>query len=260
MDWLDAVVLGLVQGLTEFLPVSSSGHLALTHHFLRIQSDGLAFEVWLHVATLVAVVAALQKEIRNLLRGLLPSAQPQQASAAKNMVVCLVVGTLPAVVVGLTAKSVIENAFQSPKAVGVGLLFTAGILVVSKLVPVKGLPLNVPRALAVGIGQALAIFPGVSRSGTTLTTGLVVGMAPLEAARFGFLLAVPAILGATVLELDALMDLGRSQPLPLLLGFAAAAGSGYLAVRLVWKLMEQGRLWIFAPYCAVVGLISILFL
>jgi len=254
----DALWLGLVQGLTEFLPVSSSGHLVLAGRLLHLTMDGVAFEIWLHVATLTAVVAALWRDIAGIVRGILPGAPREASRRAWVMVGAIFVGTLPAVAVGLFAKDAVEASFSSVRLVGIDLLLTAVILSLSRFRRPGDAPLTLKRGFLIGVAQAIAILPGVSRSGSTLATGSLLGLRGADAARFSFLLSVPAILGAVVLDAHELSSLGQNEPLALAIGFIAAAVSGYLAIRIVWRVMERGRLAVFAPYCAIVGIIAIL--
>lgn len=255
MNPLDALLLGLIQGLTEFLPVSSSGHLVILSRIL--DEGGLTFDVWLHLATLVAVVAALRREIGTILLSLRPGAGGESAAWGRRMVVGVIVGTIPAVLVGLLLRDTIEAAFTSIRVVGIGLIVTGVILWVSRNFVGGTNRLTPMRAWWVGVGQALAILPGISRAGTTLATGLAMGLPGVEAARFSFILSMPAILGAVVLDLPALAGLGSTNPAALAVGFVIAAASGYVAVRIVWRVMERGRLALFAPYCALLGTVVI---
>ncbi len=258
MSAIDSLVLGLVQGLTEFLPVSSSGHLVLAGRALNLVMSGVAFEIWLHVATLAAVLVALRGDVAVMIRSLFPGGAPEEQRRGRRLVIGVIVGTIPAVIVGLLAKDAIEAAFSSVRMVGVDLLATAFILFLSRWFPGRGATLTPGRAFLIGAGQSLAIMPGISRSGTTLTVGLMLGLSGPESARFSFLLAIPAILGAVVLDLPELGALGQSAPLALAIGFATAFVSGYFAIKLVWRIMERGRLVVFAPYCALLGLAALL--
>ena len=258
MTLLDAFWLGLVQGLTEFLPVSSSGHLVLAGRVLHLTMSGVAFEIWLHVATLTAVVAALWRDIAGILRGILPGARPEAARRAWTLTGAIVLGTLPAVAVGLLAKDAIEAAFTSVRMVGIDLLLTAVILSLSRLRRPGDAPLTLKRGFLIGVAQAVAILPGVSRSGSPLAAGSLLGLRGAEAARFSFLLSLPAILGAVVLDAKEVSALGQGEPLVLAVGFVTAAVSGYFAIRVMWRVMERGRLALFAPYCAVLGIAAIL--
>jgi undecaprenyl-diphosphatase len=246
-----AFVLGLVQGLTEFLPVSSSGHLVLAERLLGLESVGLSFEVWVHLGTLVAVGAALYRELLDMAAVFLPSADPARRRAGKRWWVAVLVGTIPAVVVGLAAKDAVETAFASVRVVGVNLIVTAAILFASRFFRGGDAAVTPRRALLIGAAQALAILPGISRSGATLTAGWMLGLSGPQAARFSFLLAFPAILGAGVLEAQNLAAMDR--PAVLAVSFLTACVSGYAAIRMVWRVMAAGRLHWFAPYCAAVG-------
>lgn len=255
MSFLDALLLGLIQGLTEFLPVSSSGHLVLLGRLLGVADDGLTFEIWLHLATLVAVAAALRREIAMILRSLHPGARGDSAARGRRLAVGVIVGTIPAVFVGLFLRDPVEAAFASIRIVGIDLIVTAVILWLSRRFRRGTNPLTPVRAWWVGVGQALAILPGISRAGTTLAAGLAMGLPGVEAARFSFILSMPAILGAVVLDLPGLAGLGSTDPAALAAGFVTAAASGYGAVRIVWRVMERGRLALFAPYCALLGIV-----
>jgi undecaprenyl-diphosphatase len=251
------LILGLVQGLTEFLPVSSSGHLVLAQYFLGVLGGGLALEIWLHLATLVAVVVALRADLFRVLRSFLPGATSEDRAYGRRLTVATIVGTIPAALVGLFLKDLVEGAFVSVRLVGVDLLITAGILVVSRFFTGGTATLTPTRGLLIGIAQALAILPGISRSGSTLTAGVVSRLSGVDAARFSFMLSIPAILGAVVLELPALADLGTTSPAALGVGFLSAAVTGYVAIRVVWRVMERGRLAVFAPYCALLGIAAL---
>lgn len=258
MTPLDAFILGLVQGLTEFLPVSSSGHLVIAEQLLGFHRAGLAFEIWLHLATLAAVTTALRRDIGMAVRSLAPRAPEAIRKPGRLLVLCLLVGTLPAALVGFFLGDLVEAGFGSVRLVGVDLLVTALILLSTRWIPEGKAPLTVRRALLVGAAQAVAVLPGVSRSGSTLAAGLATGLPGMEAARFSFLLSVPIILGAVVVELHHLAELGAQAPLALAVGFVASAVSGYFSVGIVWRVMQRRRLALFAPYCAVIGILAIL--
>ncbi len=257
MTFLDALILGLVQGLTEFLPVSSSGHLALAGRLLGLGGGDVAFDVWLHLATLFAVLIALRRDVWTMLASLSPRAPADTAKRGRLLVAAVVIGTLPAVVVGLLAKDAVEAAFTSVRLVGADLILTAIILGISRMFPGRDMPLSPMKGLGIGIAQCIAILPGVSRSGSTLTAGLMFGLSGEESARFSFLLSVPAILGAVVLDYKEIAVLAHRSPLLLAGSFVVALVSGYLAIRVVWGVMSRGRLAVFAPYCAALGVIAL---
>ncbi len=253
MEFLHVILLAVVQGLTEFLPVSSSGHLVLAQHFLHAFEGDVALDVILHGGTLVAILAVYWREIRRLLTF---------DAAAVQYVVALVVGTLPAVAVGLLLKDRIEALFSDPRATAVALMVTGLILLStraarSELRRVPGdwhpVPPPLPKALLIGCAQAVAITPGISRSGSTIAASLWLGLPRDEAARFSFLLAVPAIVGALVLHL---LDGGlRSQagPAALAAGAVVAFLVGMVAIRLTALLVVQRHFWKFSFYCLPLG-------
>ncbi len=248
-----AVVLGVVQGLTEFLPVSSSGHLALTRAILGVHGSYLAFDVALHVGTLLAVLWALRQDLARILRGL---ARPRQAGEDRRLLPLLIVGTLPAGLAGLFFHDLAEQIFGSILVPPIMLLVTGALLWAAQVTTARGrwglAEMPYRTALWVGLGQALAILPGLSRSGTTLTFGLWAGLQREAAARFSFLLSIPTILGAAVLELpDALA--ASVDPWPLLAGVLAAAITGYLAVRWLLAFIRAGDLRWFAAYTWLIG-------
>jgi len=249
-------LLAVVQGLTEFLPVSSSGHLVLCQELLEIEDAGILVEVALHVGTLLAVLAVYGADAWRVLRDLL-------AGDARELML-VVIGTLPVVIVGFAFEDAIEEHFQNPDGAAVGLIATALILGLGDRGGRRALSqgrarqeLDPRRALAIGCAQSLAVLPGISRSGATISTALLLGVAPDRAARFSFLLSIPAILGAALLMLpDARDELaaGEVQLLPLLLASLLAGVLGWVALRTVLRLLDRGHFVWFAPYCALLGI------
>jgi len=265
---VQAIVLGVVQGLTEFLPVSSSGHLVLFSKLFSIQESSLVFEVMVHVGTLMAVLVVFRKEVTLLIESFFKLLRNPRAAKklvkedpGSRLLLAIIIGTLPAVVVALVLKDQIEQLFSSSLFVGFMLLVTGTILYVTDRhkVTAKGLErLSINDALVIGCSQAIAILPGISRSGTTIAVGLFRGLDRESAARFSFLLSIPAILGALVVSVDDLlagssvMDFGI-----LAAGFVAAALTGYLAIHFLLDLARKGRLVWFAYYTWVVGALVI---
>jgi undecaprenyl-diphosphatase len=252
VNLLEAAILGIVQGLTEFLPVSSSGHLVLAQALLGIRLPGVAFEVTVHVATLCAVLWVYRGRIAELVRGLLA----REASAARY-VGLLILATLPAIAVGFAARDFLEAVFEKPP-VAAGLLLVSGLLAWSLKYSAPRAEAERPRglqALAIGVAQAVAILPGVSRSGATVATGAWLGVDVLKMAEFSFLMSVPAIAGAAVLQAGSIeaqaLGLGTW---PLAVGFVAACLSGVLAIRIFVWMLGSGTFHRFAYYCWAVGL------
>lgn len=258
LDSPRAAILGLVQGLTEFLPVSSSGHLVLAQKLLGLQEPELLFDVAVHVGTLFAVLLVFRADIRAMLRGLW--ARDEEARKGRRLLLLVAAGSVPTAIIGLLFKDYFEALFASILAVGCALLITGFLLMATRLASRAGRGLEQTgwaRAFAVGIAQGLAITPGISRSGATISAGLLLGLERELAARFSFVLSVPAILGALALQIRHL-DAQAQVPLaPLLVGAAVAAASGYAALKLLLKLVKGGRLHWFAFYCWALGLLAL---
>lgn len=244
------VLLGLLQGLTEFLPVSSSGHLVLAKQVLGVDPPGVALEAMLHLATLLAVVIYFRRDLVRLIRQGRHPGTPERRYLGR-----LGLGTLPIVVVGLSAKSTVEQAFSSVPLVGGMLIVTAIFLLISCFRHGSRDELRIKDAIAVGIAQAAALLPGISRSGVTVSAGIMAGVRREEAARFSFLLAIPAITGAGALTMwEARGILGPE----FLLGALAAFASGLLAIRFFLSAIRRGKLWPFSLYCLALGLSALL--
>jgi len=264
MHPLQAFLLGLLQGATEFIPISSSAHLVLVPWLLGWQEPGLAFDVVVHWGTLAAVVLYFRRDLALLawswLRGWRTRSWPDLHG---RLVWLILLGTLPAIALGLFLEEWFEALFSAPVMVASLLVVTGLLLTVGEWGGRRGSKLEQLTwrdALFVGLGQAAAIAPGVSRSGATIAVGLLRGLRREVAARFSFLLAVPVILGAGVLQLAKLVASGKvggAWP-TLALGFVAAAASGYLCIRLLLGYLRRRSLYVFAVYCCLVGLTVIL--
>ena len=268
MSILQAVILGLVQGLTEFLPVSSSGHLTLGKAILGVTENGILFEVVVHMGTFFAVVFAFRRDVLWLLQGvaaLFRSRHQRQHNSneeALRYIAYIVWATIPAVIVGLFFKDWVEEAFADPLLAASLLIVTGLILLLSRLGLKSTGEVNLPRSLWIGIAQAFAILPGISRSGTTISIGMLIGVRREEAARFSFLMALPAIGGAFILHLKDLSGnaFDSGQFIPLAAGFIVSFLSGLFAIKVLMKVVQKGRFDYFAWYCFAVGLIGIYFL
>lgn len=257
---LEAIVLGIIQGLTEFLPVSSSGHLEIGKWLLGDQSTGsesLLMTVVLHVATAIATIIVFRQDIIDLIRKLFSRNDPEAQAFALKIILSMV----PAVVVGLTLEDEIESLFTGQiLLVGFCLLFTGLLLLWADRPYSHQLPLTYKSALWIGIAQAIAILPGISRSGATISTALFLKIERSQAARFSFLMVVPLILGKIAKDL---ID-GQSafpmaeQSLPLIAGFIAALITGWFACRWMIAIVQKARLKYFGYYCFIIGSFAIL--
>ncbi len=251
------LVLGLIQGLTEFLPVSSSGHLILAERFLGLAPPGLIFEACLHLATVAAILVALRSDLVELARAL----TPRGCLERRKEVGFLILGTVPVVVVGLLLRESAGAWFRSLWVVGVGWLATAAVLLLADHRARRSAAgeLSVPGALAVGVAQSVALVPGASRSGLTIGVGILAGLRPDRAARFSFLLSIPAVVGAAGLVLwdGAGVPASRdANVLGILLGSAVAFAIGLLSLRALLALLARARLWPFAVYCGALAVTS----
>lgn len=253
-----ALILGVIQGLTEFLPISSSGHLAVAQHFLPgFHQPGLLFDIILHLGTLLAVLIYFRSEVALLLRGLTPN---ESGAQGRRLIVMLVLGTIPAVIAGLTLGPLIERSFTSLAVVGLGLLVTASLLLVSKRFNRNGAQagrtlddVSTTDAVLVGVVQSAALVPGISRSGSTIVAGLGRGLSRETAARFSFLLSIPAILGATLYELPKVRLLSEGAATAYVVGFLASFLIGYIAIAIVLRCLEHHKFYAFGYYCLAVG-------
>lgn len=270
MEFLSAAFMGLLQGVTEFLPVSSSGHLSLFQNFFNGKAPDNLFNVLLHFATLLAVCVVYWQDIRDMvveffrgIRALFSKKKPNgPVPDARRLVLMLVLGTLPLLIV-LPFKSKIEALGGSTLFIGCALLVTGLLLFFSDRIPrgkKTARTMTVPDALIIGAAQALAVVPGLSRSGTTISAGVTRGLDRPFAVRYSFLLSLPAVLGATLLELVDVVGEGIDATLvpQYLLGMAVAAVSGYFAIRLVNLLAKKGRFGAFAYYCWALGAVTLI--
>jgi undecaprenyl-diphosphatase len=268
LSLLEAVVLGIVQGLTEFLPISSSGHLVLGEFLLKIKLDDVSFEVFVHLGTFFSVVIVFRNAIRSLLQTvwlLIASRKSARSSDQVKKDVSLlwliVIGSIPAGIAGLLFKSQIEKSFTSPGLVAVMLLITGVVLFLTTYFKASRDRMNLPDALAVGIAQAFAMLPGISRSGMTISAGIFRGVERSRAAEFSFLLSLPAILGAALIELrEVLSHPLLQQNLAIYsAGAITAFGVGYAAIRFLLKVIKKGKFQYFAYYCFALGILFLVF-
>lgn len=255
MSYLDAVLLGILQGLTEFLPVSSSGHLVLTEAILGVKEPGVSFELLLHLGTLLAVLVYFRNQIMRLAKSIFNS----EMKVERRMLSFLVIGTIPAGLAGLLLNDFFEEAFSNPLLTSAMLIATGFILLSTSFVKQSDKPVMLLSAVIIGIGQAVAIMPGISRSGSTIATGMLLGVKPKEAAEFSFLLAIPVILGAVVLKSNELLALDSSLAPQYLLGTVLAFVFGLLAVIILMRIIRQGRFAGFAYYCFAAGAFGLYF-
>lgn len=265
MEILKAIILGIVQGATEFLPVSSSGHLVLASSLLGFSEQGIVFDVLLHLGTLISVLIVFRKDLLAMLKApfqWLNGSIDEQQRTYLLWDIYVIIATIPAVVIGLSYKEQIERLFTSVTVVCFMLILTGMMMIVSRSVPERGVRVNGFRAFLIGCGQAFAIVPGISRSGTTIFIGMLLGINRQTAARFSFIMSIPAILGAAVLNLKEVVQQppGGSEMLLMVLGTVAASVTGYLAIILLLDVIRKNRLPWFGYYCLAVAGVGLSYL
>ena len=270
MTVFESFLLGLVQGVAEFLPISSSGHLAIAQNLLNLEvDDGILFDVLLHLGTLVAVVIAYWQDVADMVREFFAGARdlaqrktPKHLPPARRMILLIIIATLPLFAV-LPIQDTVEGLYNNMWFIGSALLVTGCLLRLSdrncrgKKTEKTAAYLDV---LAVGVAQAIATVPGISRSGMTITAGCLVGFERRFAVRFAFLMSLPAVLGANILSIaDAVQEGVDWSLLPIyMVGVVTAAVSGYLCIRLLKMIAEKGRFGAFAYYCWFMGAVTLL--
>jgi undecaprenyl-diphosphatase len=266
---LSAILLAILQGFTEFLPVSSSGHLVLAQELLNMHnSEMIVFDVFVHFGTLISVVFVFWKDILEMLQSFIKACTTMKLkeeygkSEYFRLSVAIIVGSIPAGIIGLLYRHQIEAAFTDPKLVAMNLVITGLILFLTRLSkPVEGKKVGLVSSFIIGLAQAVAILPGISRSGSTMSTAIYLKISPVRAARFSFLLSVPVIAGASLLEGFKLFTHGNTLgTVPLLVGILVSAIAGYFAIKVLLKIMEKGKFSWFSFYCLTIGILGILFI
>ena len=260
MGWLEALILGIIQGLTEYLPVSSSGHLTIGSALFGIEGEeNLAFTIVVHVATVFSTLVILWKEIAWIFKGLFKFQMNAETRYALNILVSMI----PIGIVGVFFKDTVEAIFGSGLLiVGCMLLLTASLLTFSYYAkPRQKENISIRDAFIIGLSQACAVMPGLSRSGTTIATGLLLGNNKAKMAQFSFLMVIPPILGEALLDVVKMMKgeniAGDIPMLSLVIGFLAAFISGCIACKWMINIVKKGKLIYFAIYCAIAGAVTI---
>jgi undecaprenyl-diphosphatase len=270
MTLIEAIIFGLVQGLSEFLPISSSGHLVLAKAIMGVKEPGMVFEIFVHFGTLIAVFVYFRDDVLHILSGLFATLMHRSEAttgqlAAARMAAFIVVGSIPAGLIGFLFKSEIEALFSTDNLamVLVFLFITGLIMFLTRYMQAGAKELSQGKSFAIGLAQAFAILPGISRSGSTIGLGILLGLKREEAARFSFLLSLPVIFGATLKQFYDLFKDGLvtiDYFIPIAAATISAAVSGYLAIIWLMKIVRQGNLVYFAYYCWTIVLVGGLFL
>lgn len=271
MSWLEALILGIVQGLTEFLPVSSSGHLTILSNLFGLEGESnLTMIVVLHVATVLSTLLVLWKEVVWIFKDLFAKQSWKSYSGLNDgtkYAINILISMIPVGIVGFFFKDTVEAIFGSGMLiVGIMLLVTASLLAFSYFAkPRQRENISGWHAFLIGIGQAVAVMPGLSRSGTTIATGLLLGNKKEKIAQFSFLMVIPPVLGEALLDVKDVVEVGFSEamggisPIALIVGFLAAFITGAMACKWMINVVKKGKLIWFAVYCLIVGLFAIIY-
>lgn len=270
MSLTQALFLGFIQGLTEFLPISSSGHLAIFQNFFGLKQPNLFFDVAVHCGTLLAILIVLRQEVFSLVKGslcfLIYTLRGQKGNIGDHDKVMaklaglIAVGLIPTALLGFFLRDVVEYLFNSTVAVGIMLLITGTILWITKAAGEGHKDtsnVSILDAIIIGFVQGLSVFPGISRSGSTIAFGLFRKLKKSIAIRFSFLLSIPAILGAMALEWENPL-LQEGELLNVILGTLTAALVGYICLKILIRIVQKGHLYFFSPYCLVLGSVTII--
>lgn len=271
MSAWEAIVLGLIQGLTEFLPISSSGHLVLGKHLLGLTTspaDSLTFDVFVHFGTVLSILTVYRSDVARIISESLSSlVRPSELKASYagkdgfRTAVLIAITLIPTGIVYNIFKEPLEAAFENPRLVCMMLLVTGVLLLLTLLRKNPSGDVTPLKALIIGLAQSAAMIPGISRSGSTICTALYQNVNPARAAHFSFLMLLPVVLGATLIKSVQIAEAGLSMGfLPLFLGTVVAYGSGVLAIKLVLDFVRRGALHYFAFYCFLVGIIGLIFI
>jgi undecaprenyl-diphosphatase len=255
-DFLDVLILAVLQGVAEFLPISSSGHLVIAQSLLRFNHPGVRLEVVLHVGTLVSVLVYYRRLLAKLIKGAIAGERESWLMAGY-----IALSAVPAVFFYLLIQDKVNVFFEDPRAIGGFLVFTGFVLCILRWITSGDGEVTAARAVLVGLAQALAVLPGVSRSGMTIVAGRLAGVSPDKAAEFSFLMCVPLLVGAAFM--DALHPVAAGESFPwwlLLMGATVSATVGYVALSSLVRVLRAGRFWLFGLYCIAVGIAVVLFI
>jgi len=260
MSYLESIIQGILQGLTEFLPVSSSGHLNIVHGiFGKGEPLPLIFTVILHLFSLMAVILVFRKTLFNVIIGFFKALKDRKSNDNFKLAMLIVVATIPTAIIGLLFEDFIETHLTNPLLISIILFFNGILLFVSKYFKQKDRDITYIDAIIIGIIQGLAITPGISRSGSTISTAILLGVGREKAGTFSFLLSIPAILGAVVLKYKAFLTLESSMLITYLTGGIFAFIVGYFSLVFLLKLIKKGKFYIFAYYCWIVSTAAIIY-
>ena len=259
----EITILSILQGIAEFLPISSSGHLVIFQHLLGMNEPGMRLDICLHAGTLISIFVFYAKSIGSIFHGCFSlSATSEQRRESWHLVLTLLISSIPAVLGYIFFSDELKSLFENAKMVGGFLMFTGAILLGTRYIPRNDKRVGFLRALGMGVGQAIALLPGVSRSGMTLAAARSFGVKPEKAAEFSFLMSTPLIIGGMILEIAKSFGGTEIDAMPwshLIFGMAIAAFVGYYSLKILVKALKGKWFWLFGPYCILAGLATLIF-
>lgn len=269
LNWIQAFFLGVVQGLTEFLPVSSSGHLVVFQKILEVDNNSLVFDVAVHLGTLLSVVTVYRSQIWKILKDLFAYFKNRQINQGVHLFVVVVIGSIPTALIGFTLKDLFESLFSNLFAVGLFFCVTGVLLFLTRgrtlasakddFSDLSGIEkVTIKQALIIGVAQGAAIAPGVSRSGTTIATGILLGVPRKIAALFSFMLSIPAVMGAALLQLKDVANLDEGFLVSLSVGLVVSYFAGLVGLSGVLHFVKKGRLEVFSVYLWILGITCVI--
>lgn len=261
MTWFDSLILGIIQGITEFIPISSSGHLVLMEKFLGLNVSALkSFDVTVHVGTLFAILIYFWADVWGMLKslGMFFCGKAKKDDPYGRLILFIIIGTIPSVILGFFGESYLDNLFRNVLGISMVMVLTGFVFILGESVYKRTIPkkkeLKWWKALIIGFAQAVALIPGISRSGSTIIAGLFQGIERAYAARFSFLLGIPAIAGAGLLTALKISESGvEVDNLPLLIGFVSSLLVGLLSIHILMKFLKNHSLGVFAVYLIILG-------
>jgi len=259
MAYLINIILGIIQGLTEFLPVSSSGHLALLEHLFKMEeSQRLSYTAFLHLGTTLALLYYFRKKIASIITDLFNKSEKTKQKQSSRLVLMILIGTIPAAIIGIFALDKLEQFFSQPYYTGIFLMVTGIILYLTRFAKTQNRALALRYAIMIGIAQAIALLPGISRSGITISTALFLGLSKEDSFEFSFLLSIPAIIGANILTFKQI-SLNLS-PVLIILSIIIPFVVGIIGLALLRRFVVNKKLHYFAFYCWLIGILVFIFL
>ena len=252
MTYLEGILLGFIQALTEFLPISSSGHLVISQKLLGIESTDLMLEIILHLGTLFSIIIFFWNDLNDIIT----RAIFKKDSSSQLLIVNVIVATIPATIIGILYKDILTQVFDSLHYVSIAFMVTGIVLFLTRFSKYKIKEISFIIALIIGFSQILALLPGISRSGITIATALILGVKSENAARFSFFMGIPVLAGAGLLQINELISINNYSFLQMFLGFLSSLFFGLIAIKILFRIVYNNNFWIFSFYCWFISIVT----